>query len=346
MGAGDERGRDGFDRMSFELPADLKSALDTLIHGRSRRDMAPRAEAMSQHYRAGAGSAFAVRGGEDALAYALTRMPATFAAASAALAALHELCPDFAPRTIIDAGAGPGTATWAAVQRLGEPADVRLIDDNPHLRALALTLLASSATAALRNAAYDRGDLTALLPAAAPADLVIASYVIGEAAPGALAGLADTLWSASGNMLAVIEAGTPAGFLRIRDLRAHLLARGAHVVAPCPHDHACPIVAPDWCHFSQRLSRSRDHRQVKGASLSFEDEKFSYVVLARQPPRRIDARVLAHPRGSKGGVSAKLCTADGIVTAVADRRDRAPYRLLKRWSWGDAVTRADEPRSE
>jgi ribosomal protein RSM22 (predicted rRNA methylase) len=131
--------------------------------------------------------------------------------------------------------------------------------------------------------------------------------------------------------------------LRIRALRAHLVAQGAHVVCPCPHDAACPIVAPDWCHFSQRLNRSRDHRQVKGASLPFEDEKFSYVVLARDAPVRIDARVLAHPAVTKGAVTAKLCLAEGIVTETTARRDRAAYRLRKTWRWGDAVTRPAKP---
>ena len=44
-------------------------------------------------------------------------------------------------------------------QQLGQCDEIRLIDDNPHLRALALSLLASSATPALRNATYDQGDL-------------------------------------------------------------------------------------------------------------------------------------------------------------------------------------------
>jgi ribosomal protein RSM22 (predicted rRNA methylase) len=121
------------------------------------------------------------------------------------------------------------------------------------------------------------------------------------------------------------------------------VAQGAHVVCPCPNDAACPIVAPDWCHFSQRLNRSRDHRQVKGAALSFEDEKFSYVVLARDAPARIDARVLAHPAVTKAAVTAKLCVAEGIVTETTARRDRAAYRLRKGWRWGDAVIRRAEP---
>src|SRR3954464_14865982 len=139
--------------MDADLPPDLKSGLERLSQGTSRRAIAQRAEAMSLLYRSGAGSAAAIRNEEDALAYAFTRLPATFAAVTAVLTALRAVCPDFRPRTLIDAGAGPGTAAWAAQQLAGLD-QIRLIDDNPQLRALALDLLASSAAPALRNATY------------------------------------------------------------------------------------------------------------------------------------------------------------------------------------------------
>jgi ribosomal protein RSM22 (predicted rRNA methylase) len=250
--------------------------------------------------------------------------------------------PSFAPRTLLDVGAGPGAAAWAAAERFPAIAGVRLIDDNAPMRALARALIAASEHAALRQAAYEAGTLAQL--AGAPADLVIASYLVGELAPDALTRAADALWSRTADMLVVVEPGTPAGFVRIRALRAHLVGRGARVVAPCPHDLACPIVAPDWCHFAQRLARSRGHQRVKGGALAYEDEKFSYVALAREPPGRKpeqQARVLAHPRVGKAGVAAKLCTIDGIVAEITPRRDRARYKARSRWRWGDAVVRRD-----
>ena len=321
--------------MDADLPADLRRGLEQLTQGRSHRALAQRATALSQRYRAGGRSADAIRDQDDALAYALTRLPATYAAVAAALSAVARARPAFAPRTMVDVGAGPGTAAWVAAQRFPAIADVRLIDDNAPARALARALLAASDHPALRKAAYAAGALTD--SRGEPADLVVASYLIGELAPDALADAADGLWSRAANVLLVVEPGTPAGFLRISALRARLIGRGAHVVAPCPHDAACPIAAPDWCHFAQRLARSRGHQRVKGAALAFEDEKFSYVALAREPGARIDARVLAHPRVSKAGIVMKLCTADGIATETTARRDRAPYKARTRWRWGDAV---------
>ena len=62
-----------------------------------------------------------------------------------------------------------------------------------------------------------------------------------------------------------------------------LAAAGAHVIAPCPHAADCPLAAADWCHFAQRIERTKIHRSVKGAELGYEDEKFSYIAVARHP---------------------------------------------------------------
>ena len=146
------------------------------------------------------------------------------------------------------------------------------------------------------------------------------------------------MWDKTRDTLLVVEPGTPAGYARIIALRERLIAAGAHVAAPCPHDGPCPLAAPDWCHFTQRLQRSRAHKQVKGAELPFEDEKFSYVALTRAPVAQRPARVLAQPDVGKVEVAAKLCTPDGLEFARIPRRDKAAYAEARRWRWGDAVS--------
>jgi ribosomal protein RSM22 (predicted rRNA methylase) len=77
--------------------------------------------------------------------------------------------------------------------------------------------------------------------------------------------------------------------------------------------------------------------QMKAAEVPFEDEKFSYVILTREPLTRRLSRVLAPPLVGKAEIAAKLCTPDGVTLAKIPRRDKAAYARARRWSWGDAV---------
>jgi ribosomal protein RSM22 (predicted rRNA methylase) len=317
-----------------DLPAELKSALDAKLQGLSRNEAAGRAAVISQTYRGGGGSG-AIRTESDALAYALARMPATYAAVVASLNALREINPNFAPKTLLDVGAGPGTAGWAAAEAFSSLQNFTLLDANPALRTLALDL--ASGSARLRDINYRRGEARATLADTDAADLVVASYMIGEMKDSEQAALVALMWAKTRDTLLIVEPGTPAGYARILALRAQLIASGAHVAAPCPHDGRCPLVAPDWCHFTQRLPRSRAHKQLKSAELPYEDEKFAYVALTRAPLAQRPARVLAQPDVSKVEVTAKLCTAGGLVIARVPRRAKADYAAARRWRWGDAV---------
>jgi ribosomal protein RSM22 (predicted rRNA methylase) len=329
------KGRGEEDEMTApDLPAELKAELDARLQGLSRTDAASRAALISRTYRDG-GNSGAIRSEADALAYALARMPATYAAVTASLNALREIVPQFAPASLLDIGAGPGTATWAATEAFASLKALTLVDANSALRALALDLGRGSTR--LRDIQYERGEARAVLAGVEAADLVVASYMIGEIGDAERRALADLMWTKTRDTLLIVEPGTPAGYGRIIALREHLIAAGAHVVAPCPHDGKCPLTSPDWCHFTQRLPRSRAHKQIKGAELPFEDEKFAYVALARAPAAQHPARVLAQPVVTKIEVTAKLCTPGGLAIAKVSRRAKPEFARARRWRWGDAV---------
>ena len=316
------------------LPDHLKAALDAKLNGLSRSDTAARAAAISKTYRDGGGSG-AIRTEADALAYALARMPATYAAVVASLNALAEIRPDFSPRTLLDVGAGPGTASFAAAEAFPSLNSFALLDRNEALRALALELADNSV--GLSGLTYGSGEARGATARESAADIVIASYVIGELTERERGELIELMWSKASDTLLIVEPGTPAGYARIIAARSQLIGRGAHVCAPCPHDSTCPLRPPDWCHFAQRLARSRAHKEIKGAELPFEDEKFSYVALTHFPLARRNARVLAQPAIGKVEVSARLCTVDGLALAKVPRRDKAAYARARRWRWGDAA---------
>ncbi|MGJ5142022.1 small ribosomal subunit Rsm22 family protein [Bradyrhizobium oligotrophicum] len=322
--------------ISPDLPAALKASLEARLHGQSRQDAAARAARISAAYRSG-GNSGTITSDTDAIAYATVRMPATYAAIAASLNAVMQACPDFAPASLLDVGAGPATASFAAAEAFPPLTSFNAVDSNAALRGLALTL--ADDTMRLRDLSYALGPARALLDRAGSADLVIASYMIGELADAERSAIVDALWATTGDTLLIVEPGTPAGYQRIIAARDRLIAAGAHVAAPCPHAAPCPLVAPDWCHFAQRLARSRAHRELKGADVPFEDEKFSFIALTRKPAtHRPAARVLAPPSVTKIATAAKLCQADGAARVVSiPRRDKPAFAAARRWDWGDGV---------
>ena len=324
--------------MNPDLPAPLRAALDRALEGVPRKGLAERAARTSEAYRAGKPSSGVIREADDALAYALTRLPATYAACATVLAEAARMAPEFAPKSLLDAGAGTGAASWAAAEAWPGLSTAIWLDASPPFLTLAAQL-ASDGPAALRSAEARRGDLTAPGPWPA-ADLVVTSYALAEIAPDRQASTVSELWASTRGLLAIVEPGTPAGYARILAARNTLLALRATILAPCPHQQTCPLVGEDWCHFSVRLPRSRDHRLAKAAEVPFEDERFSYLIAARPEiaaaPR--NPRILAPPRTAKPGIALKLCGLDGQVEQrLVPKRDKPAYALARRLDWGDTV---------
>jgi ribosomal protein RSM22 (predicted rRNA methylase) len=141
----------------------------------------------------------------------------------------------------------------------------------------------------------------------------------------------------------IVEPGTPDGHRRVLAARDRLLAAGFSIAAPCPHQLSCPVAVPgDWCHFATRVQRSARHRQAKGAELSYEDEKFSYVAAVRDRPdpareamTRPAARVIRRPQLRKNLVLLDLCARDGTSQRALVGKSSDSYRQARKVSWGD-----------
>ncbi len=322
----------------MELPLPLRRAVEETLAGASLSELVAAADVLSRRYRAELrdGSAH-VPDMRSALAYVATRMPATYAAIRASLAAVASARPDFVPLSALDVGAGPGTALWAARDCWPSLDDVLLIEASPAMRAIGEQLSASAAPAriAWRGADAHRG-----LAEETPRDLVTLAYVLNELEPGQREPLIDRLWQLSADMLVIVEPGTSAGWQRILAARDRLIALGAHIVAPCPHVAPCPLASPDWCHFAARVARSRVHRLAKGADVPWEDEKFIYLAASRAPGGPFGSRVVAPPRTASGRVTLKLCGPDGTAgKSLISRREGNRYKVARRTGWGDAFER-------
>ncbi|MCZ7414008.1 small ribosomal subunit Rsm22 family protein [Streptomyces sp. WMMC897] len=320
----------------------LRAALDALLTGLPPGQATAAVERLIASYR-GATQTHApvLRNRADAVAYAAYRMPATHGAAAAALAATAARLPGWAPATHTDLGGGTGAATWAVAGTWpGTCASTVLDWAEP-----ALVLGAELARTALPDVRWRRGRLGGD-GERAETDLVTVSYVLGELTETDRTAVVASA-ARAGRVVVVVEPGTPEGYLRIRAARERLVEAGLRVVAPCPHSAECPIVpGEDWCHFAARVSRSSLHRRVKGGTLPYEDEKFSYVAAVR-PELAPEggaghSRVVRRPQIRKGQVLLELCTpADGLGRTTVTKRDRDAYRAARDTDWGDTWPPAD-----
>ncbi|MFI5871282.1 small ribosomal subunit Rsm22 family protein [Streptomyces sp. NPDC051445] len=320
--------------VSVSVSEALRGALTDLLDGLPPKQAGQAVDRLIASYRGATPTdAPILRDRADVAAYAAYRMPATFEAVRSALEAFADAVPQWAPRSHTDVGGGTGAATWAVSSTWAGMRPVTVLDwAEP---ALALGREVAAANPALRDTRWQRARIGTALTLD-PVDLVTVSYVLNELAAPDRATLVDTAASAA-QAVVIVEPGTPDGYARVIEARDRLIAAGFRVAAPCPHSAACPIVpGTDWCHFSARVSRSSLHRQVKGGSLPYEDEKFSYVAAARLPVSPASSRVVRRPQIRKGQVLLDLCEAEERLSRTTVTKKHGDlYRAARDADWGD-----------
>jgi ribosomal protein RSM22 (predicted rRNA methylase) len=321
----------------MRLPAALLDALERETTRVERRKLAHATAQLTESYKAASFSGPMIATEEQRAAYLAVRLPASYAAARRVIAELRQRAPQAEIASMLDLGAGPATALFAATEEFPQLQKATLLESDPAWIALGKRLAAENALPAVREAQWIQVDLRSGF-SCEPHDLVIISYALGELPQAAAEAVLRKAWSCARKVLAIVEPGTRRGFAAINAARSSLIAAKAAIVAPCPHPHACPMAAAgDWCHFSQRVERTSQHRQLKGGALGYEDEKFSYVIAGKTGIMPMaGARIVRHPGKHSGHVQLVLCTPQGqIETRTVTRSAKDAYKPARRAEWGD-----------
>lgn len=310
------------------LPQALTAALEALLAGESAAQLAHDAQTISENYRlrTGQGSRLLTKESEAA-AYAASRMPATFAAAQAAMRQALDAS-GLEIRSLLDCGAGTGAAGWAAAE-LCTLESIACLEREDAMRSVGSALMRAGG-GALSQAVWADCDLTRE-QALSKAEMVVEGYMLGELREDMRLPVAQRLWDAAEKMLLLIEPGTPQGFANLAAVRTHLAGQGAHVAAPCPSGATrCPMAGEDWCHFAVRVQRTKLHRALKGGDAPYEDEKFCYLALTREAPKApCAARVLRHPLIAPGRITLTLCESGEKTVRAVTKKDPLWKRVRK-----------------
>ena len=311
------------------LPGDLDQAIANWLQQQDGAALRANSDHLTERYRAGQSSARV-----DLAAYLTTRMPATYAVVRKVLGEVGRVNPAFAPTSMLDVGAGPGTASWAALAEWPELSTITMIETDARFVELAGALAKRSELEALAKATITRIKMN---EATARANLIVAAYVFAELVEKDAGQAALKLWAQTEDTLVIIEPGTPRGFARIKAARQMLIAAGAHIIGPCTHASACPMAGNDWCHFTQRLARSREHMHAKAATAPFEDEPYSWIAVSRVAVPISGGRIITPPEQDKHSITFKICNRQGINELVIARRDKPAYKRHRKLAWGDII---------
>jgi ribosomal protein RSM22 (predicted rRNA methylase) len=319
----------------MQLPAQLAHAIELETAQHNLRSLTQAATELSENYRSQRSARGVFRAtAAHRLAYVAVRMPATFAAAHAVFTEMRRLMPDKRITSLLDLGAGPGTAGWAALEVFDEVQEITLVEQDEGWIQTGRSLARTAENVRLVHADWVHAQVRAVASFQAH-DLVVSSYALGEMAPQIAREIVQAAWAAARTAIVIIEPGTLRGFEVIRLLRAELIALGGYVLAPCPHPDDCPMPIDDWCHFAQRFARTSLHRRLKFGTLGYEDEKFSYIVVSKHLDKPVNARVVRHPLRHAGHTRMRLCTGDGLQTITVTRSDNEHWQRARKIAWGD-----------
>ena len=316
----------------MDIPQELKEQIEKIITGLKHKNIIEESQSISKKYRQNDGKGKKLVTKQiEAIAYAISRMPATYCAVYSVFSKVLKNCNNEI-KTVLDIGAGTGAATWA-IKEFVNPQKIICLEREQAMREIGKQLMYNN----LENVEWKEFDLISD-NINEKADLVVTSYVINELSEENRRKAIEKMWEATNQLLVIIEPGTPEGFKHINEARELLLAKNGNIVAPCSHNGKCPInTNEDWCGFYTRVTRSGIQRQAKKGELGYEDEKFSYIAFSKEPVVGEQARILRHPQINSGYVKVKLCTTNGIEEKTFSKKDGEVYKKIKKLDAGDTI---------
>lgn len=273
---------------------------------------------------------------EQRTIYGITRLAGT-------LAVMREVLAKFSatnslmPTRILDCGSGPGTALLAAYEHFGNTPEFFGVEKDPGFIELAHHAIANLASKAATQFNFVRGVIPDV-KLDTQFDLTLFSYVLSETPPDKIDDVLRFALAHTTHALIITDAGTPLVYQHMMAARNFLIEQGWSISAPCPHQHACPMKTPDFCHFPARFKRHEEMRRVKNASAQMEDEKYCYLIATPSPmhAKSNQTRVVKHPLQRSGHIIFDLCTHEGTLErTIVSKKTKDQWLRAKKTKWGD-----------
>ncbi|CEG36372.1 hypothetical protein F443_15726 [Plasmopara halstedii] len=306
-----------------------------------------------------------IYGPAETLSFLSFEIEATYACTHAVFSELQKRLPHFKPKSMLDFGAGPGTASWVAKNFFDHSLKkFRVVEPSQSMVDAAEVLLEDFPGLSVRRSI---ADLSRDIDAGNKFDLIVVGYVFSDMTNDyERVATTSALWEllSEDGCLVLVDRGSPWGSHHVRSARQFVLDsvardengwKQAHVVAPCPHQFECPAAGSTWCHFVQRSPVVHRPREVTTKRWHGQKgSKFSYLIMQKKrkssegnaisQTRHNFARMLRSPLFATRHVYLDLCTPTGNLerrTVTKGKSLREVYRASRKAKWG-SLWPADE----
>lgn len=304
------------------LPKEIREKINELFIGLNKSTLVQKRENLTDKYKTNQAINKSIfESNVDSKVYAISRMPATFAVNYTLLQdlILQGLICDI--KSIIDLGSGTG-AGFFACKELFDNVSIDLFERDKNMVDI-FDLFESGQKVSLFDIAKDCFQ--------AKADLVMSSYVFSELNEEGRVQALRKMIDASNRFVLICDTGMPRTYENFMRLKKIIHDWGYSVVAPC-ESQKCGL-KNDYCQFYARVERSSLLKLSKDAELSYEDEKYFYLLidkLACASEINERKRVIRRPVIKTNFVELKLCTNNGVITENITKKNKEVYKKARK----------------
>jgi len=323
-----------------ETPKQLFDSINALFENVSLKELKSINLELSKKYKTQKHKFFS--SDKERLSYIASRMPATTKAIEYSLNEIIKISPKTSIKSALDLGSGSGAFFWALLSFFySEDGKLKtsfptahLVEKDEKMIFYAKELL-KNVKGISKKITFEKNDI--LRVKNYDFDLVILSYVANELKNFQIDKIIKRWFFSKSKIIVFVEPGTKVGFNNIKYIRDNLIKKGCNLIAPCPNTLNCPMPKNDWCHFYVRLKRSKIHKYLKGGSLGYEDEKFSYVIATKEKVKYPKARILRFVKKTKQDISFTLCKDGKVMNEKVSRKGKKRDKKVEKLNWGDVL---------
>lgn len=302
----------------MNIRSDIREKINDLYLSLDKKKLMDTQVKLTERYKTTMGdSKSKILSKDDGILYAISRMPATYAVISNLL---EQLVSEGKIRNILsvfDIGSGTG-AGYLAVSEIFENSDICLFERDKNMIDVFKKLFDKDVKQCdfLNENIKDK------------ADLVVCSYVLSEMTENDQNSALSKLMEISEKYVLLIDTGTPDVYKNYMKIKQKAIASGWKVLAPCTCDK-CDM-GDDYCQFYTRVERSNLMKMAKSAQLSYEDEKYFYLLLSRDcVDLESERRVIRRPEYKTNMVNLVVCDSGKKELTIA-KSDKQLYKKARK----------------